>query len=100
RTFPVLGFPRETDSLCPRCVQETRADILAGRKDWRVMVNENPGEIKARIEEREGGTGLGEVWMVKDCPKHGRFEYQMAMDVDWLRRIERLYPGRDYRMAK
>ncbi len=24
RTFPQLGWPRTTDSLCPRCVKETR----------------------------------------------------------------------------
>ena len=24
RTFPQLGWPRETDSLCPRCVKEVR----------------------------------------------------------------------------
>jgi uncharacterized radical SAM superfamily Fe-S cluster-containing enzyme len=95
RTYPVLGFPRETDSLCPRCVQETREDILKGRKDWRTLVDGNPGEIKAHIVERDG-----EVWMEKTCPKHGFFEDQMAMDVEWLRRIERLYPGRDYKMAK
>ena len=95
RTFPVLGFPRETDSLCPRCVQEVREEILAGRKDWRALVEDSPGEIKAKIVERDGG-----VWMVKDCVKHGQFEDQMAMDVEWLRRIERLYPGRDYKMAK
>ncbi|MEM7248897.1 MAG: radical SAM protein [Acidobacteriota bacterium] len=95
RTFPVLGFPRETDSLCPRCVKEVRDEILAGRKDWRSLVEENPGEIKARIVERDG-----EVWMEKTCDKHGDFEDQMAMDVDFLRKIESLYPGRDYRIVK
>lgn len=94
RTFPTLGFPRETDSLCPRCVQEVRAEILEGKRDWRALVEENPGEIKASIVERDG-----EVWMVKTCEKHGTFEDQMAMDVEFLRRIERLYPGRDYRIA-
>ncbi len=95
RTFPVLGFPRETDSLCPRCVREVRDEIVGGRKDWRTLVDGNPGEIKAKIVERDG-----QVWMEKTCPKHGFFEDMMAMDVDFLRRIESLYPGRDYRMAK
>ena len=31
RTRPPLGFPRKTDSLCPRCVVETRNAIIAGR---------------------------------------------------------------------
>ena len=30
RTRPPLGYPRETDSLCPRCVIETRRQILSG----------------------------------------------------------------------
>ena len=94
RTFPTLGFPRETDSLCPTCVKEVREEILSGRKDWRTLVTDNPGEIRAKIVERDG-----EVWMEKTCEKHGFFEDQMAMDVEFLRRIERLYPGRDYRMA-
>src|SRR5688500_5563863 len=72
RTFPVMGFPRETDSLCPRCVKDAREEILSGRKDWRSLVDDSPGEIKARIIERDG-----EVWMVKDCAKHGHFEDQM-----------------------
>jgi hypothetical protein len=28
---PPLGWPRETDSLCPVCVREARQDILDGR---------------------------------------------------------------------
>src|SRR2546425_5880575 len=37
--------------------------------------------------------------MEKDCPRHGHFEDLMAMDAEFLRRMERLYPGRDFRMA-
>ena len=51
RTFPQLGFPRETDSLCPRCVKEVRTEILSGKADWKVLVDGNPGEIKATIVE-------------------------------------------------
>ena len=32
RTFPPLGWPRETDSLCPRCVKEVRTAILDGER--------------------------------------------------------------------
>src|SRR6476660_6895597 len=63
RTFPQLGFPRETDSLCPQCVMETRDSILKGKADYRVLVNEHPGEIKAKIVERENC-----VYMEKSCP--------------------------------
>jgi tetraether lipid synthase len=94
RTFPQLGFPRETDSLCPQCVKEVRAKILAGDADWRVLLQGKPGEVRARIVERDG-----EVWMEKTCAKHGRCEDIMAMDVEFLRRMERLYPGRDFRMT-
>ena len=37
KTKPVLGFPRETDSLCPNCVIEARKEILDGRKDVSVL---------------------------------------------------------------
>ena len=94
RTFPQLGFPRETDSLCPQCVKEVREKILGGDANWRVLLEGKPGEVRARIVERDG-----EVWMEKTCAKHGPCEDIMAMDVEFLRRMERLYPGRDFRMA-
>src|SRR5262245_57150864 len=63
---PPLGWPRTTDSLCPRCVPEIRQRILDGKQDYRVLINERPGEIKAQIIERDG-----RILMVKDCPIHG-----------------------------
>jgi 7,8-dihydro-6-hydroxymethylpterin dimethyltransferase len=95
RTFPQLGFPRETDSLCPVCVKEVRADILSGRRDLRELVDGRPGEIRARIVEEERD-GQKQVLMIKECPEHGRFEDVMAVDPEFLRRMERLYPGRDF----
>ena len=94
RTFPQLGFPRETDSLCPRCVIEVRERILSGASDWRTLVDGKPGEIRARIVERDN-----RVYMEKTCPTHGTCSDLMAIDAEFLRRIERLYPGRDFRMA-
>ena len=91
RTFPTLGFPRETDSLCPACVKEARAAVLSGERDLSALVTDKPGEIRAKIVE-EGG----QVWMKKTCPKHGAIEDLMAVDAAFLKRIERLYPGRDY----
>ncbi len=32
KSKPTLGFPRQTDSLCPNCVIEAREDILAGKE--------------------------------------------------------------------
>jgi uncharacterized radical SAM superfamily Fe-S cluster-containing enzyme len=94
RSFPEFGYPRETDSLCPECVKEVRAKFLEGQSDWQALINGRPGEVKARIIERDG-----QVWMVKECPLHGRCEDLMSIDVEFLRRIEKLYPGRDFRMA-
>src|SRR6266850_2444005 len=90
KTKPTLGFPRQTDSLCPACVKEAREAIIAGKKDWRDLMHEKVGEIKAQIIERDG-----QVWMVKDCPLHGHYEDMMAVDSKWLSWIERQYPGRD-----
>jgi hypothetical protein len=33
RTKPPLGWPRQTDSLCPKCVIEARERILNGAVD-------------------------------------------------------------------
>ncbi|HXL21733.1 MAG TPA: radical SAM protein [Candidatus Dormibacteraeota bacterium] len=90
KTKPTLGFPRQTDSLCPGCVKEAREAIIAGKKDWRDLMSEKVGEIKAQIIERDG-----QVWMVKDCPLHGHYEDMMAVDSKWLNWIEKQYPGRD-----
>src|SRR5919201_6226306 len=51
RTRPPLGWPRETDSLCPRCVVETRKAIIRGERDLAELVNGCVGEIKATILE-------------------------------------------------
>jgi uncharacterized radical SAM superfamily Fe-S cluster-containing enzyme len=90
KTKPTLGWPRTTDSLCPKCVIEAREAIISGKKDVSVLINEKVGEIKAQIIERDG-----QIWMVKDCPLHGHFEDIMAIDSKFLTHIERMFPGRD-----
>jgi len=92
KSKPTLGFPRTTDSLCPQCVMEAREKIINGEQDWRSLINEHVGEIKAQIIERDG-----QVWMVKECPEHGKFEDLMASDVKFLEWIEGNFPGRDIR---
>ena len=94
RERPPLGWPRETDSLCPTCVKEARAVVLRGDADWRRLITDKPGEIRARIVERDG-----QVVMEKTCPEHGRFEDVIAVDTRFLSRIERLFGGRDVRMT-
>src|SRR5881227_3297672 len=66
KSKPPLGWPRQTDSLCPECVKEARQKIIQGEKDWKSLLNEKVGEVKANIVERDG-----QVWMLKDCPVHG-----------------------------
>ncbi len=89
---PPLGWPRETDSLCPVCVREARQEILDGKRDYKVLLTEKIGEIKATIIERDG-----KIMMVKDCPIHGHFEDVMAIDSAFFRHLEESFPGSDMR---
>ena len=91
RSMPKLGWPRETDSLCPKCVKEARELILSGEADLDLLIKGHPGEVKAKIIERDG-----EILMEKTCPKHGKTSDVMAIDPKFLDRIEKLYPGRDF----
>src|SRR6201985_2202155 len=87
---PKLGWPRETDSLCPKCVPEIRQQIVDGKLPHEILLNEKAGEIKATIVERDG-----KILMVKDCPLHGHFEDVMAVDVEFFKHLEDVSPGRD-----
>jgi uncharacterized radical SAM superfamily Fe-S cluster-containing enzyme len=95
RTAPPLGFPRETDSLCPRCVKEVRNAVISGETPLETLMDAHPGEIKAQIFEEDG-----KVYMTKTCPKHGEFKDLMATDARFLERIESLFYGRDFRAAE
>jgi uncharacterized radical SAM superfamily Fe-S cluster-containing enzyme len=90
RSKPPLGWPRTTDSLCPRCIIEARKKILRGEEDYRALVDKRIGEIKATILERDG-----QIWMVKECPVHGRFEDVLSTDSKFQQHIESMYTGRD-----
>ncbi|HXJ89177.1 MAG TPA: radical SAM protein [Candidatus Binatia bacterium] len=92
KSKPPLGWPRTTDSLCPKCVPEIRQQILDGHLPHEVLMNEKVGEIKAQIVEREG-----KILMVKDCPKHGHFEDVMSIDTEFSKHLEDVFPGRDIR---
>jgi len=89
---PKLGWPRETDSLCPRCIPEIRQRIVDGKLPHQILLDEKVGEIKATIIERDG-----KILMVKDCPKHGHFEDVMAIDPAFFKHLEEVFPGRDIR---
>jgi uncharacterized radical SAM superfamily Fe-S cluster-containing enzyme len=92
KTKPPLGWPRSTDSLCPKCVPEIRQQIVDGKLPHEILLNEKAGEIKATIVERDG-----KILMVKDCPLHGHFEDVMAVDVEFFKHLEDVFPGRDIR---
>src|SRR6266436_5558743 len=70
KTKPPLGWPRETDSLCPKCIPEIRKEILDGKQDYKILMN-------------------------KDCPVHGHFEDVMAIDTAFFKHLEDVFPGRD-----
>jgi tetraether lipid synthase len=95
RSAPPLGFPRETDSLCPTCVKEVRNAVISGETPLETLMYDHPGEIKAQILEENG-----QVIMRKTCPKHGEFVDVMATDPAFLERIESLFFGRDFRVAE
>src|SRR5213596_457182 len=90
KSKPPLGWPRSTDSLCPRCVPEIRQQIVDGKLPHEILLNEKVGEIKAQIIERDG-----KILMVKDCPTHGHFEDVMAIDTAFFKHLEEVFPGRD-----
>lgn len=92
KSKPPLGWPRQTDSLCPKCVIEARKKILDGEVDYTILKSAKVGEVKATIVERDG-----QIWMIKDCPEHGRIEDIMAIDSKFMEHIESQYPGRDIR---
>ncbi len=90
KTKPPLGWPRQTDSLCPTCVREARQAILDGTRPLETLLNEKVGEIKATIDEKDG-----KIVMLKDCPIHGHFEDVMAIDTAFFKHLEEVFPGRD-----
>lgn len=94
RTAPVLGVPRQTDSLCPKCVKEVRDAVITGAKDLSEFYGKHSGEVKADIVEVDG-----KVMMQKTCPKHGYVEDILSTDVEWTKRIESLFFGRDFRCS-
>jgi uncharacterized radical SAM superfamily Fe-S cluster-containing enzyme len=73
-------------------VPEIRQQIVDGKQDYSILLNEKPGEIKAQIIERDG-----KILMVKDCPIHGHFEDVLSIDPQFFRHLEETFPGRDIR---
>lgn len=91
RSRPPLGFPRSTDSLCPRCVPEIRTLVAEGKEDLDLLLKSHPGEIKAELIEENG-----RILIRKTCEKHGSFEDVLSTNPAFTRRIEDLFFGRDF----
>ena len=68
-------------------MKEAREAIIDGKKDWTDLVHEKVGEIKAQIIERDG-----QVWMIKECAIHGKYEDLVAIFVKFLEWIEGNFP--------
>jgi uncharacterized radical SAM superfamily Fe-S cluster-containing enzyme len=88
---PELDIPRSTTSLCPVCVRELRGRISAGKLGPDTLRQSQPGQIPARILERDGC-----IVMEKECPVHGHFKETLSTNPAFTRRIEHLFPGRDF----
>ncbi len=94
RTRPPLGWPRETDSLCPGCVIEARDAVLAGRCSLPELNNGRIAEIKARIVEEQG-----RILIRKRCDKHGEYDDLLSIDPKFNELLDARYFGRDFRTA-
>ncbi len=95
RSNPPLGFPRETDSLCPVCVPQIRNQIVTGEADLDLLIKSHPGEIKAQLVEENG-----RILIRKVCEKHGSFEDVLSTNPPFTRRIENLFFGRDFQAVR
>ena len=66
KTKPVLGWPRQTDSLCPQCVKEAREKIIGGDTEWTELASRESrrGQGRDHRARRPGldGQGLSAAW--------------------------------------
>ena len=81
---------RQTDSLCPTvCAKRaSRFSMAAGRVD---LLNEKSAKSRPRFRTRRQDPE------VKDCPIHGHFEDVMAMDTDFFKHLEQVFPAATFR---
>ncbi|MBP1622163.1 MAG: moaA/nifB/pqqE family protein, partial [Acidobacteria bacterium] len=95
RSAPPLGFPRSTDSLCPKCIPELRSAIVDGRVDLDSALKDTPGQLEAQLVEVNG-----RILIRKTCEKHGFFEDVLSTYPAFTRRIESLFFGRDFQSVQ
>ncbi len=95
REFPKLGFPRETDSLCPKCILEVKNEVVNGRITLQELINGKYAEIKANILEENG-----QIIVRKTCTKHGTFDDILSIDSKFSKLQEERFYGRDFKTAE
>jgi 7,8-dihydro-6-hydroxymethylpterin dimethyltransferase len=93
RVSPPLG-PRMTQSVCPKCLIETRDGVLGGTTNATDLID-HPGVIDAEVVE-EAGT----VLLRKACDRHGPFEDMLASDAGFFWKMESLFPGCDFQRSE
>ena len=69
RTFPTLGWPRQTDSLCPICVREARKAVLSGSLELRPSKQTvlEKGDVIVGIGAPEEIRGLEELFAPREA---------------------------------
>ncbi len=94
RSVPELGYPRETDSLCPKCVFEVREKVISGEISVEELAKGHYAEIKSQLIEEDG-----KIIVKKECPVHGTFEDIISIDSKFSRLQEERFYGRDFPAA-
>jgi uncharacterized radical SAM superfamily Fe-S cluster-containing enzyme len=94
KTKPRLGWPRQTDSLCPDCVIAARNDVVSGERSLAETLEKRAGEIPAQILEEDG-----RLVIRKHCEKHGDFSDLLSVDPKLSGILENRFYGRDFLTA-
>jgi uncharacterized radical SAM superfamily Fe-S cluster-containing enzyme len=94
RTKPPLGWPRQTDSLCPDCVIEARDGVVSGERSLTEVLEKRSGVIPARIVEEDG-----HLLIRKHCEEHGEFSDLLSIDPKLSGILESRFYGRDFLTA-
>src|ERR1700729_1174558 len=84
---PPLGWPRTTDSLCPKCIPEIRQQIVDGKLPHEILLKKKFGEIKPQIIERHA-----QILILTACPIPGHFEDVTVSDPPIIKHLEDVFP--------
>ena len=68
KSKPPLGWPRTTDSLCPKCVARRARKSSSGEQDYRILINEKVG----RDQGHRFSSGTAKSGWSRNVPTHGK----------------------------